>query len=57
MLSIISPKTIAKLVGGYGTAMDHVLAMAFNDPSMDDDLRSVLNVHEVVLDGEWLNVR
>ncbi len=26
MLSIISPQTSAKLVGGYGTAVDHVLA-------------------------------
>jgi hypothetical protein len=56
MLSIISPQTSAKVVGGYGTAVDHVLAMAFNDPSMDDDLRRVLDAHEVVLDGEWPDV-
>ena len=49
MLSIISPQTSAKLVGGYGTAVDHVLAMGFDDPSMDGDLRRVLNAHEVVL--------
>jgi hypothetical protein len=30
--------------------------MAFHDPSMDDDLRRVLNAHEVVLDGEWPDV-
>ncbi len=56
MLSIISPQTSAKLVGGYGTALDHVLAMAFDDPSIDDDLRRVLDTHEVVLDGEWLDI-
>ena len=44
MLSMVSPQTSAKVVGGYGTAVDHVLAMAFDDPSMDDDLRRVLNV-------------
>ena len=56
MLSMISPQTSAKMVGGYGTAVDHVLAMAFDDPSMDDDLRRVLNAHEVVLDGEWPDI-
>ncbi len=29
VLSLVSPQTNAKLVGGYGTAVDHVLAMAF----------------------------
>jgi len=52
VLSIISPQTSAKVVGGYGTAVDHVLAMAFDDPDMDDDLRRTLDAHEVVLDGE-----
>ena len=52
MLSIISPQTSAKVIGGYGTAVDHVLAMAFDDPDMDDDLRRTLDAHEVVLDGE-----
>ena len=56
MLSIISPQTSTKVVGGYGTAVDHVLAMAFDDPNMDDDLRRTLDAHEVVLDGEWLDV-
>jgi hypothetical protein len=56
MLSIISPQTSTKLVGSCGTAVDHVLAMAFDDPWMDDDLRRVLNAHEVVLDGEWPDV-
>jgi len=56
MLSIISPQTSAKLVGGYGTAVDHVLAMAFDDPSMDDDLRRVLDAREVLLDGKWPDI-
>jgi hypothetical protein len=56
MLSMVSPQTSAKLVGGYGTAVDHVLAMAFDDSSMDDDLRRVRDAHEVVLDGEWPDV-
>ena len=56
MLAISSPQTSAKVVGGYGTAVDHVLAMAFDDPSMDDDLRGTLNAHEVVLDGEWPDI-
>jgi hypothetical protein len=56
MLSMIGPQTSAKVVGGYGTAVDHVLAMAFDDPSMDDDLRRTMDAHEVVLDGEWPDV-
>ena len=55
-LAMISPQTSVKLVGGYGTAVDHVLAMAFADPSMDDDLRRVLDAHEVVLDGDWPDI-
>ena len=53
MTVILQPQTSAKLVGGYGTAVDHVLAMAFDDPWMDDDLRRTLNAQEVVLDEEW----
>ena len=37
MPTMISLQTGIK-VGGYGTTVDHVLAMAFDDPSMDDDL-------------------
>ena len=55
-LSIISPQTSVKLVGGYGTAVDHVLRMGFDDPWMDDDLRRVLDAHEVLLDREWPDV-
>ncbi len=56
LLSIIGPQTSVKVVGGYGTAVDHVLAMAFDDPDMDDDLCRVLDAHEVVLNGEWSDV-
>ena len=56
VLAMISPQTSVKLVGGYGTAVDHVLAMAFDDPSMDDDLRRVLDAHEVLLDGKWPDI-
>lgn len=56
MLSIISPQTSVKAVGGYGTTVDPVLAMAFDDPSMDDDLCRVLEAHEVVLGDDWPDV-
>ena len=44
------------MVGGYGTTVDHVLAMAFDDPTMDDDLRTALAAHEIVLEEAWANV-
>ena len=56
MLSMICPQTSIKVVGGYGTAVDHVLAMAFDDTSMDDDLCRVLEAHEVVLGDKWPDV-
>jgi hypothetical protein len=56
ILAMISPQTSAKVVGGFGTAVDHVLAMPFNDPDMDDDLRRTLNAHEIVLDGDWPDI-
>ena len=56
MLSLISPQTSVKLVGRYGTSVDGVLAMAFDDPAMDDDLRRVLNAHEIVLEDDWPDV-
>ncbi len=37
MLALISPQTSTKLVGSYGAAVDHVLAMAFDDPSMEGE--------------------
>jgi hypothetical protein len=30
--------------------------MAFDDPTMDDDLCRVLNAHEIVLGEEWTDV-
>ena len=30
--------------------------MAFDDPTMDDDLRRVLDAHEVLQDGEWPDI-
>ena len=50
------PRTSIKIVDGYGTSVSHVLALAFDDPSMDDDLRSALAAHEIVLGGEWADV-
>ena len=39
---MISPQTSSKLVGGHGTSIDRVLAMAFDDPTMDEDLAGPL---------------
>ena len=33
-----------------------MLAMAFDDPTMDDDLRTALAAHEIVLGDEWADV-
>ncbi len=54
---MIGPQTSANLVGGHGMSVDHVLAMAFDDPTMDDDLRVVLAAHEIVLGDEWADGR
>ncbi|MCY2987242.1 MAG: hypothetical protein NTY19_05160 [Planctomycetota bacterium] len=56
MRAMISPQTSVKLVGGHGTSVDHVLAMPFDDRSMDDDLRQTLHAHEVMLDGKWPDI-
>ena len=56
LLAMINPQRSTKLVGGYGTSVDHVLAMAFDDPTMDDDLCRALNAHEIVLGEEWPDV-
>ena len=53
---MISPQTSTKLVGGHGTAIDRVLAMAFDDPTMDDDLRQILRAQEIVLGDEWPDI-
>jgi hypothetical protein len=39
---MISPQTSVKVLGGRGTSVAHTLAMALDDPSMDDDLRETL---------------
>ena len=54
--ALICPQTSIKVVDGYGTAVDHVLAMPFDDPLMDDDLCQVLTAHEVVLDSDWPDI-
>ncbi len=53
---MISPQTSTKLVGGHGTRIDRVLALALHDSTMDDDLRRALKAQEIVLDEEWPNI-
>ena len=52
----ICPQTSVKVVGGRGTSVEHMLAMALDEPSMDADLRQTLAAHEIVLDAEWVAV-
>ena len=54
---MISPQTSVKVVGGYGTSVSYMLAMAFDDPSMDADLRETLDAHEIVLGEPWTDGR
>ncbi len=56
MPSIIDPQTSIKVVGGRGTSVAHTLAMAFDDPSMDDDLRETLAAHDIEIGNEWADV-
>ena len=56
MPSMICPQTSVKVVGGRGTSVAHILAMALDDPSMDWDLRETLAAHEIVLEEEWADV-
>jgi len=49
MPSMINPQTSVEVVGGYDTSVSHMLAMAFDDASMDADLCEALVAHEVVL--------
>ena len=38
------------MIGGFGTSVFHVLAMAFDDPTMtDEDLRAALAAQEILL--------
>ncbi len=54
--SVICPRTSVKVVRGHGTSVIHMLTMAFDDPTMADDLRTALAVHEIVLGDEWADV-
>jgi hypothetical protein len=55
-VAAVCPQTTLKVVGGYGTSMHHMLAMAFDDPSMDEDLRHALEAHGIELEQEWADV-
>jgi len=55
MSSMISSQTSVKVIGG--TSVAHMLAMALDDPTMDDDLRKALAAHEIRLGDEWDNVK
>jgi hypothetical protein len=57
MPAMISPQTSVKVVGGYGTSVSHMLAMVFEDPSIDVGLHEPLAAHEVVLGKEWADGR
>ena len=55
-LAVACPQTSIKVVGGQVTSVLHMLAMAFDDPTMDDDLRAALAAHDIVLGDEWADV-
>ncbi len=50
------PQTSVKVVGGQVTSVFHILAMAFDDPTMDDDLRTALAAHEIEMGAESADV-
>ncbi len=54
-MAVICPRTSVEIVGGHITTVAHMLAMAFDDPTMDD-LRAALAGHEIVLGEEWADV-
>jgi hypothetical protein len=53
---MIRQQTSVKVVGGCGTSVAHMLAMALDDSSMDEDLRETLDSHEIVLGDGWADV-
>jgi hypothetical protein len=53
----VSPQTSVKVVVGRGTSVAYMLAMALDDPSMDDDLRKTLAAHETELEEDWADGR
>ena len=48
--SAVCPQTSVEVVGGCGTSVTHMLAMAFEDATMDDDLRETLAAQVIVLE-------
>ena len=46
------PQTSVKVVGGQVTSVFHMLAMALDDPAMDDDLRTALAADEIEIGTE-----
>ena len=54
--SVICPQTSLKVIDRYGTSVAHMLTMALDDPSMDDDLRTALAAHEIEIGDEWADV-
>jgi len=55
-LAVMCLQTSVKVVGGQVTSVDHMLAMALDDPTMDDDLRTALAAHEIEIEDEWADV-
>ena len=55
IMPAICPQTSVKVVGGRGTSVAHMLAMAMDDPSMEGDLCETLAAHEIEGD-EWADV-
>ncbi len=53
---LIDPQTSIKVAGGQITFVFHMLAMALDDPTMDEDLWVALAAHEIVLGDEWADV-
>jgi hypothetical protein len=56
MPSMVCPQTSVKVLGGRGTSVAHMLAMALDDPSMDRDLEETVAAHEIVLAEDWADV-
>ena len=56
MPSMISSQASVNVAGGYGTSVAHTLARAFDDPTMDEDLRTALAAHEIEMADEWADV-
>jgi hypothetical protein len=54
--SLICPQTSVKVAGGCGSSVAHMLTIAFDDPSMEDDLQASLAAHVIMLDDEWADV-